>query len=389
MQIKGLILVLICSVIHWQASAQKFADLQAANEKSLQLYNQYQWTSLLTYGKSCLAEGIDFPLLRMRMGYAAFMVENYSESIRQYAAVYSADKNNATAVYYLYLSNLYLNNRVGARYYASLLDPVVQEEIKLNPVVVTKIDAEYSRKNFDSAYRGNANYSRVGANLFLGHKLSVYQSIAFYNQLIQEPQLTSVTNNTAIDIRQREYYAKAEMALSGKLALLAGFHYLKTPFNNYVYNNNIGFGGLRYILPYVQLEGLVQVGSIRDSSYTQFDAVLTTYPLGNTKLYTISRASISSDFAFTQVVGFSPLKRVWLEGHATLGTYYKMLNNDAMYLYDDIDMKKSRVGGGVYVTVGKKMVISANYTHDVKIRYGTANLLINQQSITGGIQWNF
>jgi hypothetical protein len=139
----------------------------------------------------------------------------------------------------------------------------------------------------------------------------------------------------------------------------------------------------------IQLKGLLQAGTIRSASIKQFDAVLTTYPLGNTKFYTISRAAFADDLALTQVLGYSPVKRVWLEGNATFGSYRTMLNNDAMYLYDDIDQKKSRYGASVYLSIGSKLMLRMNYTHDVKIRYGSSTILYNQQSITGGLQCNF
>ena len=134
---------------------------------------------------------------------------------------------------------------------------------------------------------------------------------------------------------------------------------------------------------------MLQVGKIRSASVKQFDAVLTTYPLGNTKLYTVSRAAFANDLALTQVLGYSPVKRVWLEGNATIGSYRTMLNNDAMYVYDDIDQKKSRYGASVYLSIGTKLMLRMNYTHEVKIRYGSSTILYNQQSITGGLQCNF
>ena len=77
------------------------------------------------------------------------------------------------------------------------------------------------------------------------------------------------------------------------------------------------------------------------------------------------------------------------EGNATIGSYRTMLNNDAMYVYDDIDQKKSRYGASVYLSIGTKLMLRMNYTHEVKIRYGSSTILYNQQSITGGLQCNF
>lgn len=389
MQAKKLILILVLLVTSVALPAQQFSVIQTVNVRSLQLYNQQQWVNLLSYGKKSLADGIDFPVLRMRLGYAAFSLGNYSESMRHYEKVYDLDNSNASALYFLYLTNLYLNNLSSARYYASLLDASVQNENKIKPFALSKLDAEFSQKQFNVAYRSAAQYSRLGVGAFLGYKLNLYQTVAFFNQTIKEPGLIAVTNNNNIQIKQKEYYAKAEFALNGHLTLLGGVHYLNTPFNNFLYHNIIGLGGLRYVRSNFHLTGLQQIGRIRDSAFSQSDAVLTLYPLGNTRLYFISRISYSKNVVFSQVAGYSPVKGVWIEGNATLGKYQTMVNNDALYVYDDIDQKKLRYGAGVFATIHKNVMLSLHYTQDLKIRYGTTNDIINQQSITGGIQCNF
>ena len=389
MQIKRLIYTLLAMIIYTSAFTQEISSLQAANATSLQLYNQYQWTDLLKYGKNSIDSGIDFPLLRMRTGYAAFMLGNYSESMRHYESVYRSDNKNEISIYYLYLNNLLLNNLQGARYYASQLGESVRKENGIIPFKISQLDAEFSQKKPDATYRGDASYTRFGLTTLLGYKITLHQSVAFFNQMINEPALTSVINNNAINNNQKDYYAKADLAFSGNLTFLGGFHYFNTPFNNLLYHNLVGFGGLNYASKLIQLKGLLQVGTIRSASIKQFDAVLTTYPLGNTKFYTISRAAFANDLALTQVLGYSPVKRVWLEANTTIGSYRTMLNNDAMYLYDDIDLKKSRYGASVYLSMGTKVMLRMNYTHDVKIRYGSPTSLFNQQSITGGLQCNF
>jgi hypothetical protein len=389
MQIKRLINSLLAMIMYTSTFAQEISSLQAANATSLQLYNQYQWTDLFKYGKNSIDSGVDFPLLRMRTGYAAFMLGNYSESMRHYESVYRSDNKNEISIYYLYLNNLLLNNLQGARYYASLLGESVRKENGIIPFKISQIDAEFSQKTIDATYRGDASYTRFGLTTLLGYKTTLHQSVSFFNQMINEPALTTVNNNNAININQKDYYAKADIAVSGNLTFLGGFHYFNVPFNNLLYHNFVGFGGLNYAGKLIQLKGLLQAGTIRSASIKQFDAVLTTYPLGNTKFYTISRAAFADDLALTQVLGYSPVKRVWLEGNATFGSYRTMLNNDAMYLYDDIDQKKSRYGASVYLSIGSKLMLRMNYTHDVKIRYGSSTILYNQQSITGGLQCNF
>ena len=64
-------------------------------------------------------------------------------------------------------------------------------------------------------------------------------------------------------------------------------------------------------------------------------------------------------------------------------------NNYLMGIKEGAHQKKSRYGASVYLSIGSKLMLRMNYTHDVKIRYGSSTILYNQQSITGGLQCNF
>ncbi len=370
-----------------------FAQNETKEEKAkatlLQLYNEQKWKELIEFGKTTLAEGTDFPLLRMRTGYAAFILGNYSESLKQYEKVYTDDPNNKVSLYYAYLNNLYLNNITAARFYAGKLPEEKKLEEKLVKNKISSLNVEYSVKVPDITDRGNAGYGKFGLNIQLGYRVELQQAVGFYNQMISEPKLTAVANNRNIDIAQKEYYARIIFAASGRLAVMGGFHYLNTPFNNFKYNNAIGFGGIKYATPFVHLQALAQVAKIRDSSYSQFDASVTTYPLGNTKLYTITKASLGKDFALTQVAGVKVVKNLWLEGNLTVGQYKILFANDALYVYDDIDIKKFRLGSSLYFLAGKKLMLTANFNYDKKIRYGSTSVYFNQYSTTGGLIWNF
>ncbi|MBI5856197.1 MAG: hypothetical protein HZB42_01000 [Sphingobacteriales bacterium] len=369
--------------------AQGKPNEQKAAINSLQLYNEKKWKELLEYGKTSIAEGTDFPLLRMRMGYAAFALGKYSESLKQYENVYDNDKQNYTALYYAYLNNLYLNNITAARFYAGKMPEETRESEKIIKYKLSAINMEYSYKAPDLVSRGNAQFGRLGLNVQLGYRLELQQVAGFYNQIISEPKLTAVTNNNNINIAQKEYYAKLIFAASGKLSLIGGLHYIYTPFNNFKYNNFAGFGGVKYATPYVHLQGLVHVASIGDSAYNQFDAAITAYPLGNMKLYTITRASYGKNFILTQVAGVEILKNTWLEGNITAGQYIVLLDNDALYLFNDIDTKKFKAGGSMYIFLAKKVILTVNYNFEKKQRYRTTSTYFYQHSTTGGLIWNF
>ena len=189
---------------------------QAVDERSLKLYNEGKWTSLLEYGKTAIKNGVDFPYLRMRTGYAAYMLGKYAESLKQYAFVYNNDKKNESAAYFCYVNNLYLNNTLNAHYYAAKLSDTTLRYYKIKRFKLSSVSSEFSYKLPGNSTRGNASYGRIGLNTQLGHRAELQLSGAFYNQTINESLMTAVTNNDKIAIKQNEYYLKLLFARIGK-----------------------------------------------------------------------------------------------------------------------------------------------------------------------------
>lgn len=360
-----------------------------ADIKSYELYTAGKWFELLNYGKEAITKGADFPLLRMRTGYSALMMGNYSQSLLQYQNVLDKEPDNRFALYYVYLNNVYLNNTAAARYYAGKLPEETKEVEKLKKTKLAWIQTEYSYKAPQDVTRGNAQYGRVGAGIQLGYRTELQQSVAFYHQKISEPKYTGVTNNTNINIEQKEYYAKLVVATSGKLSLIGAFHYLNTPFNNLAFNNVIFSAGIKYTMPYAQLQAMAHVATLTDSAYNQLDGILTLYPLGNLSLYTITRASYGDNFTFAQVAGLKLHKNIWLEGNVTLGTYRTLLENDALYVYNDVDTKLFKAGASIYASINNNTLLTLNYTFDQKQRIFTTGTNFYQNSINGGLTWRF
>lgn len=389
MYTKKLLILFICTVLFLRIQAQETDTQAAVDLRSLTLYNSAQWKSLMSYGREKISSGIDFPLLRMRTGYAAFMLGNYSQSLLQYEKVLDAEPDNSIAVYYAYLTNMYLNNITAARYYAAKLPAETKAREKIDRIKLSAVELEFSYKIPSAPSRQNARYFRVGLNLQLGYRLEVQQSAAFFNQLIDEPRLpTAIVNRQTVDIREKQYYSKLIFAVTGKLSLIGGFHYVYTPFNNLVYNNTIVFSGINYATPFVHFKAMASFGNISDSSFNQYDATVTVYPMGNTKLYSITRAAFGNDFTVLQVIGYGITKSIWLEGNVTLGKFNNLLENDALYVFNDIDQKQFKAGGSVYALLSKKVLLSINYTFEQKLKYKT-QITFNQNSINGGLSWKF
>ncbi|MEI7472183.1 MAG: hypothetical protein WCJ85_07985 [Chitinophagaceae bacterium] len=389
MYTKRILIAVIGCMLFIQTNAQEVADMAAADTKSLALYNAAQWKELMKFGKAEIAKGVDFPILRMRTGYAAFMIGNFSQSLLQYKKVLDGDAENAVALYYVYLNNLYLNNITQARYYAAKLPDETKASEALRAKKIAGVQLESSYKMPDDTTRKNGFYFRAGINIQLGYRFELQQSLASYNQDISEPRLLLIRDNRHIAIRQNEYYGKLIYAATGNIALLGGYHYLNTPFNNIVYKNSIGFAGIQYKTPYVHLKAMASFGKVTDTTYTQYDGTITVYPLGNTKLYNITRAAYGDNFTLSNILGYGITKKIWLEGNITVGKFTSLLENDGLYVFNDIDQKQIKAGGSIYALLGKNLTLTLNYTFEQKLKYKTTNIYFYQHSLNGGLSWKF
>ena len=390
MYFKRIIIFFILCLVAMQLPAQALTPKELAEQQSLTYFYAEQWPELLKYGKKTIRTGIDYPILRMRTGYAALMQGNYSESLKHYRKAYHQDKKDATALYYTYLTEVYLDNSSASRFYASKMLKADRKTLKLKQFGVANAGLLYSFKKPSLSTRNNANYYSAMVTVNLGYRFTLQQVVGYFDQTISETQFLYVTDNQNIEIKQKEYYAKLNFAVTGSLDIMGGYHYIKTPFNNYSYNNQLYFGCVRYTLPYIQLQAMMHSGTLSDTAYQQYDVSVKVNPTGNTNLYTITRGAYGNEFVFTQIAGMKVMKNTWLEANITLGKYKVLLDNDDLFLFNDIDTKKFKAGGTAYYLIAHKLLVSLNYIFETKQKYGaTKGSLFNQYSITTGIIWNF
>ena len=358
--------------------------------KSYALYEKGSWKELLQYGKSSAKERQDFLLLRLRMAYAAFMLGNYSESIHQYDQVLKQDAENATAHYYKFLCRTYLNQSELAGAEVKYLSKEAIDELKLKKVAITKAGTEVSYKMTDYAPRQNGLYASVNAGLQLGWRVTMYQSVALFNQTISEPKFLYVTDSDHIAINQKQYYNRTTINLNSKWQVKLAYHYLHTPFNNYNYDNHAGLLGVKYASAYYDVQADAILSKLTDTTRQQYDVRVGLYPLGNLNLYFFTTGSLrnakGTAFNLKQVMGLKVLKNTWAEINGTFGRFSNLLENDALYVYNAIDPNTFKGGATMYLTLSPNIVAHADYTFEQREIYNSSTFF-NQHSITGGLTW--
>lgn len=386
---RKLTLVLLSLVMGFGSSAQQAIEYDEVNAKSYGLYEKGDWKALLKYGNEYLATSPDFALLRLRMGYAAFMLGNFSEAIKQYNAALQKDSYNEAAHYYMQLCRIYLNQAELAGKHQRYLSKEMLDKQKEKAFGITKLGTEVSYKTTSLAARGNGIYARLDLHLKLHPNVNMIHAGALYNQTISEPKLAAVLNNNNIAINQKEYYNKTMVNLGFRWQLVGAYHYAYTPFNNFIYNNHIGLLGVKYHHNYFAIQADAIAGNVTDTSLQQYNVTLWLYPLGNLNFYSISTASLRnrtnvSALNVKQVIGAKVTSFLWLEANATFGRFSNYFENDALYLYNAIDANKFKAGATAYISVTPKISAQLGYTMEQRELFQTKQSF-NQHSITGGL----
>lgn len=377
--------IIILAAVVARAQENSFAR---ADSTSKVLYDTQQWDRLITTGVDYIAKGIDFPLLRLRLGYAEMNRGDYASAISDFKKVVDNDAYNQTARYNLYLCNRWLNRDVNALYHESFID---SNTLKTKSVAVDNIDFESSFKVAENNDRGNAFYTRAGASVALFKRLQLDQSISWFKQFIYLYSFNPAKEGWFAD-QQSEYFVSPQLAVSNNLVLFGGYHYMLTDFNSSRYNSNIGTFGLNYSRSKISVEGEFDFGNLLSTKFTQYNARFGLYPLGNLDLYFISSPTVHQEdskhqFVYNQLVGFKALRSLWLETSAVFGNQDNYIDGRGLYVYNAYDKTKLRLGETAYYQLGAHALAQISYTYEKKEdgqlrRY-------NQHSITAGIQWKF
>lgn len=386
---------IILSIILLQATigfAQDQYNYSVVDAKSYSLYLNKDWSQLLTYGKDVVQHNLDFPLLRLRLGYAAFQLKNYSEAIKQYEKVIQNDSYNSVARYYLWVCNgLLNNNEVGDINIPFISTEAITKE-QQQQTKITNVGFEGSYKATDFVRRSNSIYGRFDLGGRLGYNVHMEQSLAIYNNTLNEPLYAAVNNNTNIQVNQVEYYNKTSITLSKRWVLKGAYHYVYTPFNNLAYQNHIGMLGMQYNTPKFSIQANGILGKMIDTSFQQYTAQVKYYPFGNLDFYSITTGSLrkASDQLYNvkQVIGFKAFNHCWAEGYITIGAFKNITENDILYVYNSIDKNLSKQGLTLYTDVIPGCVLHLGYTYE-QLQLYQKNSTFNQYSITGGIKWKF
>jgi hypothetical protein len=371
----------------------------AVDSMSTQFYLRGQWDSVLHIGGIAKKASIIYPNLLLRMGYAAYMKGNYSLSLKHFNKVLDLNSYNQQALYYVTLNNILLARTELANYSSQKLDINLKKPLAIShKKFAESISIESSIKTTNTELRKTGQYYRIGNGNRINYRWSLQHSFASYSQkmLAAESNGRQVNGTSNVVFRNFlvndfQYYLKSEFYLNSTLSMVNAVHYSRTHFDSFSYNSLILNTSIKYFKPFADFKVEINIGPLLDSLLAQIAFSSTYYPLGNLRFYGNSRVSFQhrtylSHINYTQKLGIKINKNIWLEFHGTFGEIKNLVDNEALYIYDALDVGRYRIGTSLLLPIGNKITLLTNYYYEQKKLYlQTTNYNLHSFSI--GLSW--
>lgn len=374
--------LLVCA----KAKAQENA-YQQADSISYALYAAGNWPQLIDSGKVFLQSGNDFPALRLRLGYAFFITQKYTDALQQYNAVLASNSYNQTACYFAFWCNRYLNRFAAADVHASFIDLKTLSDEHVHAFGLNLAGLENSLKFPEDRMRNNASYTRIFAGNRFGWRLQGEHSVSYYNESNQNMLFHLQHPDEKFDHNQFGLYEKLSYSVNKNLSLLAAYQFLHTD-----KANDIVLLGLKLVRNKWEIQADINYACLDRNNVFQYNVKLNWYPLGNLNFYIITRGTLQhfdrNKLIINPLIGGKILKNVWAETSATFGQQNNYLEADALYVYNFVDATTFKNMETVYFQLNPHLLLPLTYVFERK-NNTYQNQVYNQHSITAALIWRF
>lgn len=406
MHFRKLILLAFAAAFVVPLAAQPVSKYTYVDSATYRMFSDGRWKSLDSIGRLAIAAGNDFPYLRMRMGYAAYMRGNYDRSLNQYAISMKQDPTNQGVLEMRAINNLFLGRTEAAEYFYGKLDDTIRKKYTTRAFdLISGLDAEGGSSFPNDSTRRNSGVFRAGLRTRIGWRWTLYQSYGYFAQTVTgTPPVPNVPPPT-INVKQNDYFIRTKYQATANLNFMLGYHFYaystkpnREPppgvphYGTVDFKGNILFAGTTVFLPRVSLNAQAAFASQDSSKMQQYSLTATYMPFGNLNFYVLATAYLQQGTTTRVVpspgIGFHPQKRVWIEGTFTYGNFNNLYEGEGVYIVNMYDNSQDRISASAHVMLSKHLFLNLSYLQEHKFYQNqTSKVMYSQPTITGGLSW--
>lgn len=440
------IILLVVLLLAIAGFSQSTLTYQSVDSITYAQFISKDYKALHQTTKQALKNGVDFYLLRMRMGISYYEKNNYESALPHLSKAHAMNPADTLAQEYLYFSLLFTNRTEDANAFAETCSESLQRKVHFEKFWAKDIASTFqsvsisggaSLNNNVSANKGNqysdtlyventlqgATYlGNISLENKITNRLRVYNNFSYFN-VNSVGIVHSAFNDTLTNYSNNSYQYNFGMSYRFESQFLVGgtFGYYKEKSNYFSavldapnfdasYSDNAfehdAFSSTLYSLyRFTKFEvGLsVSMANLGDSMQYQGESTLAFFPLGNQNLYSISSAAFlrngsEQNFIFRQRLGSRITKWLWAEVYASYGNHQNYLPSSGFIAYNTVDPIHFTGGANLNFKIGKLSIIPAYSMQRMEGTYTQSS--INQQIrlltnnyinhlLTTTIKWNF
>jgi hypothetical protein len=395
--------ILACSTL-FSLSAQEHT-FQWYNEKTYQLYEQQQWSTLIEVGREALRRNYDYFYLRMRLGWAFYQQRRYRMAARQYYRALGFNSHDPIALEMLHYSLLY-----GGRPQEAWL--IRRQWPNAGPSPFLQIRSVQGEAGIRSTQQDlpvrqleffNGGFShQLGAHLLLQHQYQFLRQHFQHEEVIMMPPQGhrpphSFLRRTETTIDQHEYLLGAIYQFRNGWVLHGAYHPIWYTDTLGAFHERAFSLALSKDWSLLRLTGGLGFADISGQAFRQYQLRATFYPLGNTHLYYRAAGILKDGYEpatfenrhwVSQQLGFRLFKNAWLEGLFSFGQAANFFEEQAAIVYNLPDPIEQRYGGSFQYWIEGRHLFYVYLLQEHKI-FAEENLPFRQFTVLAGLQFNF
>jgi len=443
-----MVLLLPALLVMNYAVSQHRPDFAGIDKSTYDLYMASSWKELINTGESALEQGVDYYYLRMRIGIAAYELEDYSKAIRHFRKALEFNSADDVAKEYLYFACKFYGREMEAHKVAQSFSRSLREKLSygkragvqsfslnithsfLQNREITDENLTGADEEIDGFRSVTLNFTSLVAGLqhSAGNSSTVTHALGYLSKtyIFQSQESAEITRTDDSGLSQFQYYLSGRFLTGNTTYIIPAIHYVnvRIPYyttaagpgrrtfliEQYVFNHDFAASlGVEKYFGKIRTGISAGYSNINDQQQVQGSFSFTLFPLGNLDLYSYSDITWYTVVAgndreggpvFSQDLGFRAFPGLWIELWGSWGETRNFAASRAFLIYNDTGIIREQYGIRLIAPfISRSLELSLNYSWNLQESLFWSALSpeyipidpieVNNHKITGGIKWKF